>query len=112
MAQALLALLAGLAFWQTANIMFGTREPWDSDNYWSAYLIALALCAALGVFFRKNGSLMGAIFIFAQFPVMMANAAGVGGLMGLGLMILCVQSVPAMFAARLTGRLRDRASRS
>ena len=108
--QAFLVLVVGLLYWQVTSSAFGTQEPWDAPRYWStAYPLALMLSAALGFAFRYNAGLTGTVLIFAQFPIMVAGE-GVGPLSVLGLVYLSILSVPAVIAAWLLGRFRDRVS--
>jgi hypothetical protein len=44
-----LAVAVALAFWELANVVLRTQEPWDSPDYLSFYLASLGLCAATGI---------------------------------------------------------------
>lgn len=79
----LIVIVAGLAFWEWANVALGRQEPWDSPDYFSFYLTALGLCGALGYLFPERPWRWGLIIVFAQLPVMIFHA-GLGPLLVIG----------------------------
>ena len=98
-------LVAGLLFWESANFALGTQEPWDSPNYGAFYLAALGVSGAFGYGFYERPLRCGPLFMFAQLPVMIYHA-GVGPLLLVGIVILAIESVPAMLVAFAGSRIR------
>lgn len=107
----LIVTAVGLAFWECANVILGTQEPWDSPDYLNFYLISLGICAAFGYLFPERPWRWGLIIIFAQLPVMIFHA-GHGPLLVMGLAFLTVQAMPAMITATATSYLRKLRHRS
>src|SRR5690606_40693410 len=97
--------IAGVVLWATASVIFDVAEPWDSPRYWLAYLLALAVSGLLGFFARSGAWLIGALVVFAQLPVMVAQS-GAGPLIVVGVLLLGVLSLPAMLVAMIAARLR------
>jgi hypothetical protein len=106
----LVVAAGGLALWQFANAVLGTREPWDSPAYLGFYLGALGLSAGFGALYNERPWRWGLIVIFAQLPVMMLHKA-VDPLLLVGFAFLAVSALPAIIAASLGsyfGKLRRR----
>ena len=103
--QPLALLLASLVYWQVVSHVSGAKEPWDAEGYWRIwYPGSLALSALSGFVLARRGWLAGLIVTFAQLPVMWANA-GIGGLLMVGVIILCILAVPAVAMSAIGGRL-------
>ena len=100
-----IVLVAGLLFWEAANLALGTQEPWDSPDYGVFYLAALGVSGAFGYAFYEGPLRWGAIIMFAQLPVMVFHA-GVGPLLLVGIVYLVIESLPAMLAAFGGSRIR------
>ena len=105
-AKHLLVFVIGIGLWVGANVAFETTEPWDSEFFlWVSYPLALAISAALGFAFPDLAWRWGLIIIFAQLPVMIVQS-GTGPLIGVGVILLGLLSVPAMYAAMTDADLR------
>lgn len=101
-----IAIAAGAILWGVTVALSGRGEPWDAPGYWSiAYPIAVLLSGALGYFFPDKPWRWAVTVIFMQLPVMILNGPGFG-LLPLGLALLAVLSLPAIWLARLGARIR------
>lgn len=98
--------VAGLAFWEMAHLVLGTKEPWDSPNYLGFYLGALGLSAVFGYLFHKRAWRWGVIVIFAQLPVMAVHSR-LGPLVAIGVVLLTFLAMPAALAAIGASQLRE-----
>ena len=102
------SLVAGVVCWTAVSMIFRVREPWDADEYWTvAYPLALLLTAVLGFAFPARAWTASAIFIFAQLIVVIVRSE-MGPLIGVGLLILGLLSVPAGMTALAGAYLRRR----
>lgn len=109
--QLLATLAVGMVYWWLTGRRAGVTEPWDAAAYWSvAYPLSLLLSALAGFRFRAHAWSAGAAITFAQLPVIALQGA-VGPLLGAGLVILALLSIPAMGLAALAGRLARRRRR-
>ena len=103
--QPLALLLVSLAYWQVVSHVSGAKEPWDAADYWRIwYPGSLVISALSGFVLARRGWLAGLIVTFAQLPVMGANT-GIGGLVMVGAIILCVLAVPAVAVSAIGGWL-------
>jgi len=108
----LVVLLVSLAFWVLANLVLGTQEPWDSPYYLRFYLLALGLCATFGYFFEERPMLWAVIVVFAQLPVMgLSTGRLIAPLMVIGILLLMIQSLPAILIAIAASIARKRQPR-
>lgn len=104
----LILLIVGGMYWQIICQTNGATEPWDTEAYWPLwYPLSLMLSAVAGFFFKNDGWLAGAILTFMQLPVMWFNN-GVGALLVVGLLLLCILAVPAVAISLMTGRFGAR----
>jgi hypothetical protein len=99
---------SGILLWAVASIGLHTAEPWDSPNYWTAYLIAIGVSAAWGYLLPDRAWLWGLLVMCAQVPVMWFNDKGVGSLWALGLIPIGIMAIPAMGAGAIVARLAGR----
>jgi hypothetical protein len=104
----LILFVAAMLYWHFVGQAGGVREPWDAHAYWTLwYPIALVLSAVTGFCLRKGGWLAGPVIISAQLPVMLLNT-GLGAMMPLGIVFVCVLAVPSLALSFLAARLGDR----
>jgi len=103
---AAIAFAGGLTIWTTASLLGGTREPWDSDFYWSlAYPAALLFCGGLGFLAPERPLVLALIVMFGQAAIMLLGGSGLG-LLPPGLALILVLSLPAMALAWIAARWR------
>lgn len=109
----LLALLClGGLYWSAVCRLAAVDEPWDVPAYGHAwYPLSIALAAGVGLPLGKRGWMAGLAITASQLPVMLANS-GTGPLIAVGVLFLCVLSVPAAAASWLAGVLRIRRDRA
>lgn len=97
------------AYWSAINIAYGLGEPWDTPDYMTIwYPLSLALAAMLGFLFEDEAWQLGAIVVLIQLPLMLLWGSGMGPLIGLGIMMLLVMSLPAILAARIGAAIKRR----
>jgi len=101
------AAASGAALWLGANLIEGSQEPWDAENYWTTYLhIAMLLCFILGAVFPENPWRWPFAVMLVQLPVMMVFTGKVGALIALGVVLLLFLSCAGMLFAWLGSALR------
>jgi hypothetical protein len=101
--QALAFLVLGVSYWWLIRMVLQVGEPWDSPGYWIfAYPVSLLLSARAGRILGEQGWFAGVAITFAQLPVMWVYS-GTGPLWLVGLVFLCLLSIPAAIASALTG---------
>jgi hypothetical protein len=93
-----LVALVSVIFWYVAAVGYGVKEPWDSYGYFVTYPASLGLSALTGYYAPGSPWRWGLIVTFAQLPVMMMLEPTVGPLIGAGILILAVLSLPAVAA--------------
>lgn len=109
---AMVAVLAGLAYWTLVSAMSDGVEPWDAPAYWTLALPgALALSALLGAWAPKRGWAWSAIVMLVQVPVVNA-LAGAGPLLVVGLLYAAVLAVPGALVSWAGAALRRRRMRN
>jgi len=97
-------LAVSLGFWTAVSMIAGVAEPWDAAGYWTIfYPAALVLSAVLALLPRRFQWAVGAVVIFAQVPVVMVPS-GAGPLLGAGIVIATILSIPAVALSWLSGR--------
>lgn len=103
------AAASASAYWSAINLGYGTREPWDTPDYLTIwYPLSLGLAALLGFLFEDEAWQLGAVVVLIQLPLMLVWGTGMGPLIGLGIMMLLVLSLPAILAARLGAAIKRR----
>ena len=104
------AAASGAALWAGANLVEGSREPWDVESYWVVQLpLAALLCAVLGFAFPERPWRWPLAVMLAQLPVMMLFTGEVAApLMVVGLALLLIFALPGMLAAWLGAAVRRR----
>ncbi len=101
----LATLVISAAYWQFVCHQTGRAEPWDAASYWLIwYPGSFGLAAVAGMFANSRKWLPGVIVTLAQLPVMWANN-GFGGLVVLGLPVLCALAIPPAGISALSGWL-------
>ena len=105
-----LSILTGSLLWIATAQLAHTREPWDSDLYWTAaYPSAVLLSGLLAIAFPQRPWRWALCLMFSQLAVMLATGSGLG-LLPMGLVLLAILAIPAIGMALLAGRLRLRPS--
>lgn len=100
-----------LAFWSAASFVLNAPEPWDSEHYGTAFLLALGLIALASFALPDEPWRWAIIFVAAQLPVMVVRSEA-GPLWAVGLMFLLAECIPAVVIALLAGWLRRRLGRA
>ena len=105
---ALVAAANGAVIWFAVAALGGRREAWDSSLYWTVGMPAAIVAAALLAWFEPRKPWRWAVYTYlGQFVAMIVLAHG-GGLWPLGLAAMLVLSLPAVAAAAIVGRIRNR----
>jgi len=105
----LISFLSGTALWVAAAIISGHREPWDAAEYWTIFLPAsYLLCGSLGFAFPRRTWRWPLAVMFAQFPVMLLPAGQIGSMVGAGIVMALILSLPGMIVAAAGGAIRRR----
>jgi hypothetical protein len=108
-ARSLVTVAFGMAYWWIVAGVNGVAEPWDADAYWLVwYPVSFGLSAVLGLVLKQRAWIAGAAVTLAQLPVMLLKG-GAGPLLPVGVLMLCVLSVPVIAVSALAGRLAARA---
>ena len=103
-----LAILTGLLLWSAASHFGQSREPWDSELYWTLfYPLAVLLSGIFGAAFPQRPWRWALCLIGSQLLVMAASGADLG-LLPLGAVMLAILSLPALGAAWLGAKLSRR----
>ncbi|MEO8175212.1 MAG: hypothetical protein ABI626_00960 [Sphingomicrobium sp.] len=103
------SFFSGAALWSAAAMISGHREPWDATEYWTIYLpAAYLLCGLLGFAFPRRTWRWPLAVMFAQFPVMLLPAGQIGSMVGAGIVMALILSLPGMIVAAGAGAIRRR----
>jgi hypothetical protein len=89
---------SGVLLWGVASFGMHTAEPWDSPNFWTAYLMAVGMSAIWGFVFPRRAWVWGLTVMYAQMPVMWFNEGEIGSLWVLGLVLTGIMAIPAVGA--------------
>ncbi|MGR9087027.1 MAG: hypothetical protein ACU841_08140 [Gammaproteobacteria bacterium] len=103
-----IAVAGGALLWYLTSAMSGTREAWDSEEYWTiSYPLALALAGILGYLAPARPWRWGLTVMLTQAVMLALTAAGFG-LLPLGLILFAILALPPIGIALLTAAVRRR----
>ena len=106
---AIVAVVAGFLLWLVAGEISGRREPWDATIFWlTFYPLGIGIAAGLGGLFPDRPWRWALLLFGGQFLGMCVRNAEIGSLGPLGLVAFGLLSLPAVFAAILSGKAASR----
>lgn len=106
-----IAIGGGALLWILAAAIGGRREAWDSSLYWAvAYPLSIALAGWLGYSYPAKPWRWGLAVMLAQAVVLVFSGSDFG-LLPLGLIAFSILALPAIGAAALMARFRQRAGK-
>lgn len=106
-----IAIVGGALLWVLAAAIGGRREAWDSSLYWAvAYPLSIALAGWLGYSYPAKPWRWGLAVTLAQAVVLVFSGSDFG-LLPLGLIAFSILALPAIGAAALMARFRQRAGK-
>lgn len=96
----LIAIIIGICFWTIISVLTGEIEAWDSPLYFNiGFPIFLFLNFLLGIIKPKNPWRWGLLSTLAQIIPLGIMATGTANMWPLGLILMCILSIPAIIAA-------------
>lgn len=104
---ALLSVVTGVALELGIQALGGSRESWDSEQYWTIGLPAVsAIALLLGVVSRRYDWVLTALIIPSQILTMMVTKGEPGNLWPLAIIVGLILSAPFVVIAFVGSRVR------
>jgi len=104
------SIFLGCTYWLVCSIVAGKSEPWDSDNFYLYYFIAVLMCGGLGYVFPAAWLAVSFLFIASDMLVQIVRY-GLSQYVLIGIFFNSVLSVPAILVAWLGASIHDRLKR-